>query len=401
MTQQNPLSILQAFSPSAQEITGQFQAGQNVLTQGLQRDLMEGQLQQQKLQTQGLEQQANIQNTVSRLQEIERQIGFGATPQQLEATLQGFIQESQARGGNPIDSQQALQALQTGGVEGLSNILGQAKQVFQQQGLIAAPQTEKAQSAFAKIDPSKFTPESVAAFEQTGRFAELKPVSVAQADPEFIKELRGELRKDVGKLQTEATTLKTNFGKLQGLADEMRKGNRSAVAQGLVSLVKLGDPGSVVREEELKQALGAQKPAAAVADVLRGKGVGDGIINSVVQSLDPLNPAAVNVDQVLATAQAMLRPNIESITGAYNTARGRAAEQLTEGGVRSIFSKGRDELFSEVGALSFGAGEQPMTEAREEQEVEQAPVRQTFYNNTTGEAQEFELINNQWVPVGG
>jgi len=351
----DPIEMLRAFSPNAQNFISAGQAGSNLMTQGLQRDLLGEQIAQQQMQTETLQNQQNINNTVGRLQELERQISFGATPDQLAGTLQGYISESQARGGNPVDSMQALQALQQGGVEGLSGVLGQAKQVFQQQGLIQAPKPVTRESAFAKIDPSKYTPESVAAFEQTGRFSELMPVTPEDADPEYIKELRGELRKDVGGLQSQAQTLKTNFGKLQNLAEEMRLGNRSAVAQGLVALVKLGDPGSVVKEEELKQALGAQSPVAAVGDLLRGKGVGEGVTNSIIQSLDPLNPDAVNVDQVLGTAEAMLKPNVDAITTAYTTARNRAGEQLTSGGVRSIFGSERDNLFGELGSLTFGA----------------------------------------------
>ena len=83
MTMQNPLATLQAFSPTAQGVTGQIQAGGNVLTQGLMQD-------QQRMVNAGLEQQQNVANTVNRLQELERQIGFGATPDQLAGTIQGF-----------------------------------------------------------------------------------------------------------------------------------------------------------------------------------------------------------------------------------------------------------------------------------------------------------------------
>lgn len=360
MTQQNPLQILQAFSPNSANVIGSAQAGQQMVTQGLNQDLLAQQIQQASMQTDALKQQQNINNTVGRLQELERQIGYGATPEQLAQTLQGYISESQARGGNPVDSMQALQALQQGGVEGLANVLGQAKQVFQSQGFIKAPAPAAGmKDAFAKIDPSKFTPESVAAFEQTGQFSQLIPVGEAAQDPEYLKELRAELRKEVTTLSSDANTLKTNFGKLKNLAEEMRGGkNRSAVAQGLVALVKLGDPGSVVREEELKQALGAQNPIAAVSDVLRGSGTDSGVVNSIVQSIDPLNPAAVNVDQILATAEAMLRPNIEAITGAYSTATERGQTQLTEGGFKSIFDT-RGQLFSDLSGLTFGANQTP------------------------------------------
>lgn len=374
MTMNNPLDILRQFSPQASGVMNAVQSGSNVLTQGVNRGIAQDQnarqgalapvqlqqqnelLKQQQMQTQGLEQQQNISNTVNRLQILEQQIGAGATAQQLAGTLEGFMAESKANGGNSIDSQQAMQALQEGGVKGLVNVLGQAKQVFQQQGFMAAPKT--ASIDFAKIDPSKFTQESVAAAEQSGRYSDLVAIGDPSQEPAFVGELRKELRTDVGKLEKDAAVLKTNFNKLGNLAEEMRAGNRSAVAQGLVALVKLGDPGSVVREEELKQALGAQSPTAAIADLLRDKGTSEGIINSIVQSMDPLNPASVNVDQVLQTAEAMLQPNIQTLGQAYGAAKDRSG-QLTEGGRLSIFSESRDGLFSDLSTMTFGVESTP------------------------------------------
>lgn len=396
MTMQDPLAILRNFSPSTQQATGQFIQGQGAESNRVAIDqqralnplLLEQQQlanQQSQIQTRGLETQENINNTVNRLQELERQIGFGATPQQLEQTLQGFIAESQARGGNPADSMQALQALQQGGVEGLSGLLGQAKKVFESQGLIK-PTATASRIDFAKIDPSKFTQESVAAAEQSGRYSDLVPIGDPSTEPVYIGELRKELRTDVGKLETEARALTTNFNKLNNLAAEMRTGkNRTAVAQGLVALVKLGDPGSVVKEEELKQALGAQSPTAAVADLLRDKGTSKSVIDAITQAIDPLNPASVNVDSILATAEAMLRPNAEAIASSYGAAKERSG-QLSEAGRNTIFDQSRDKTFADVASLTFG--------------IEQEPVTQTFFD-ANGNPQQFKLSadGTQWEPM--
>lgn len=356
MTMQDPLATLAKFSPSAGGIIDAATAGSNILTADLNRDLVNRQLEdmdQQKLaQEEQLKSQTNIQNTAANLTRLNTALDQGAQPEQLAALLQQNIQRAQANGGNGADSQEALQVLQSGGVEALRNLAGQATAVFQQQGIFKVPATPE--SAFAKLDRGKFETDSVAVFERTGKYSDLVPISAQTEDPAYTAELRKELRTDVGGLVNEAKVLKTNFGKLNNLAEEMRSGNRSAVAQGLVSLVKLGDPGSVVKEEELKQALGSQSPVAAVADALRGRGVNDGIITAITQSLDPLNPGAVNVDQILATAEAMLKPNIDTITSAYGDAKSRASGQLTQGGLNSIFGQ-RDGLFDEIAGLSFGA----------------------------------------------
>ena len=207
--------------------------------------------------------------------------------------------------------------------------------------------------AFAKIDPSKFTPESVSAFQTTGKFGDLMPVSTAETDPVFISELRKELRTETGTLQKQAGVLKSNFEKLQNLTGEIEKGNRSAVAQALVSLVKLGDPTSVVKDSEMEAALNAENPLAAVSSALQGTdSETSGVIQSLIRKIDPLSPETVNTDELLATANAMLAPNVNTIVGAYDTAKSRAQEQLTAGGFKSIFGETRDNLFNDVRGLS-------------------------------------------------
>ena len=406
MTMQNPLALLNSFTPSVQDLmnarlTGQ-QTQSNQLGLDQQRILnplaieqqqltnqgLQQQVKQQEINTRGLESAENISNTVNRLQEVERLIGGGATSQQLEQTLTGFIADSQARGGNPADSVQALQALQQGGVKGLQGLLGQARDVFIKQGFLKAPAAKSID--FAKIDPAKFTQESVAKAEQSGRYSDLMPIGDPANEPVYIGELRKELRTDVGKLETEAKSLTTNFNKLSNLAAEMRTGkNRSAVAQGLVALVKLGDPGSVVKEEELKQALGAQSPTAAVADLLRDKGTSKGVIDAITQSIDPLNPASVNVDSILATAEAMLRPNADAIASSYEAAKNRSG-QLSEGGRMSIFNDSRDKTFGGVSGLTFGVTGISAAE----------PVTQTFYD-ANDNPQQFKLSadGSQWEPM--
>ena len=334
MTMNNPLATLQAFSPTAQGITNQVQAGSNVLTQGLQQDLLrqtiQGNEQAALAQQQALQSQSNIQNTAGNLVRLNTAIAQGADENQLAALLQQNIARAQAQGGNGADSQEALQVLQTGGLEALRNLAGQTTAVFEQQGILTPP--PKAESAFAKIDPSKFTAESVATFQDSGKFGDLMPISTADTDPVFIGELRKELRTETGTLQKQAGVLKSNFEKLQNLTSEINNGNRSAVAQALVSLVKLGDPTSVVKDSEMEAALNAENPLAALSSALQGTDPEtSGIITSLVRKIDPLSPETVNTDELLATANAMLTPNVNTIVGAYDTAKSRAGEQLTEG----------------------------------------------------------------------
>lgn len=369
MTQQNPIAVLQQFLPQASQLTGAVQAGQNIMTQGLNQDLLRQKNQQAQIQTEALQSQQNISNTVNRLQEVERLIGFGATPEQIQAKLQGYIQESQASGGNPIDSQQALQVLQEGGIPALQQVMAQAKQVFQQQGLMKGPSAPTTADQFSKIDATKFTQDSLAAFQQSGRYSDLVPIAEKVDDPVFIKELRGELRTEVKDLQGQAAALKTNSEKLKGLVVEIDKGNRQAVAQALVSLVKLGDPTSVVKDSEMEAALNNQNPAAAVSSLLQGS-QSQGVVESFVRKIDPLNPDTINTDELLATAQAMLAPNAESISGAYTLARGRGESHLSGGGFSTIFGEERDSLFDDVGQLTFDV--QPIIQPEAQPEIQRS-----------------------------
>ena len=284
----------------------------------------------------------------------------------------------------PIEQRAALFAqqmpmLEQMGIQGMPDLSDRGIE----QGMMAtAPfmsAEQQPKSPFAAVDTSKYTPESISAFQQTGDYSKLivigdeaadkppissispndyyldsielfkksgnytdlvpikKPVDGDPNTLEIQKETRNELRSGLTDIKKQAGDMYTNYSKLENLGEEMRKGNRSAVAQGLVALVKLGDPGSVVKEEELKMALGAKSPIAAVVETLRGAGVDGGVITAIQQSVDPLNPDTVDVDQIIATADAMMLPNIENILGAYDVANQRGTELLSEQGYNSIF----------------------------------------------------------------
>lgn len=165
------------------------------------------------------------------------------------------------------------------------------------------------------------------------------------------KEVRTELRGTVGDLRKTAGNLRSNYEKLTNLGEEMRKGNRTAVSQGLVALVKLGDPTSVVREAEMEAALNKENPVAAITNLLQSKGTAEGVVSAVASKIDPLSPENINVDDVLATANAMMVPNIQEVRRGFEIAQGRARENLESEGIRSIFGKRTEDLFGELGAI--------------------------------------------------
>ena len=274
----NPLDILRQFSPQASGVMNAVQSGSGVLSQAVNRGIAQDQnarqgalapvqlqqqqelLKQQQLQNQGLEQEQNIKNTINRLQILEQQIGAGATPEQLAGTLQSFMKESEANGGNSIDSQQAMQALQQGGIEGLSNVLGQAKQVFQQQGFISTP----ALSEERKLDilgQQKLELETLKG-EQDITLAELK--ASFDAEPDKLKQADA-LRKEVTdinkRLQFDDT--KSAFGRIQASNDGSAAGDLALI----FNYMKMLDPGSTVREGEFATAQNAQGVAGRISSL--------------------------------------------------------------------------------------------------------------------------------------
>ena len=166
---------------------------------------------------------------------------------------------------------------------------------------------------------------------------------------EVRKEVRASLRKSVDEIGKGASTLETNYNKIQSLAAEVGKGNRTATAQALISLVKLGDPTSTVREGEMTSQLNTQNPIAAVADYLRGSNVADDVVSAVTAAMDPLNPKNVNVPNMLATASSLVSANVPALQASFAEAQQQAGDNLNQAGIRSIFPQ---RMVDRIGGLS-------------------------------------------------
>lgn len=166
---------------------------------------------------------------------------------------------------------------------------------------------------------------------------------------ELKKEIRSEVRTGLKSTGKAVNTIVSNRDKLSNLATQIKNGNRQAVAQGLVALVKLNDPNSAVLEGEMRSALNTESPLAAVTSVLKDKGTSDSVIQSVTNAIDPLNPEAVNIDDMLATADAMIAANVPSLIQDYESNREKAvAGQLSDAAVKSLFT---DSLEKKVQSL--------------------------------------------------
>lgn len=173
-----------------------------------------------------------------------------------------------------------------------------------------------------------------------------------QAEPDDLtldiqKETRAEIRKNFGKISEEVKAIKTNYGKIESLSKQVSKNNRTAVAQLMTALVKLGDPGSIVNTAEMENALNAQNPVAYLAD----KGVDSSIINTIMQKIDPLNPGNVNVDEVKATARALVSSNVPDLMSRYQMEVKRGEQNLSGRGFQSVYSEGLDQRVKSLNDL--------------------------------------------------
>jgi len=171
---------------------------------------------------------------------------------------------------------------------------------------------------------------------------------VSGADSELAKEVRANLRKNVDTIKADVSAMTSNFKKLENLSEEIRKGNRQAVSQGLVALVKIGDPTSVVRESEAAGALNAQDPLAAMASLLMSKGTSQEVIDAIIKKIDPLNPTNIKPEDLMATANAMISANIPAIKERYTEAYELGETNLTSRGLGSIFTKEFDRQISDL-----------------------------------------------------
>jgi hypothetical protein len=238
-------------------------------------------------------------------------------------------------GGDDTESRGTLEDLRAGKIDKVKDNLKSVVRAAQIRGILPATSTSK----FLELDKERglayfSTPEGVVSQDIAG--LEGRP---PVAPEEIRKETRGEVRKQVGAIDKEANVIKSNWKKLNNLAGEIKKGNRQAVPQALVAIVKLGDPGSIVSTNEMRGAINAEDPVSAVFNLLTSKGVDSDLSQSIASKIDPLNPENINVDDLLATGSATVSAFVPSLQARLASAEEQAAGTLTEAGIKSLFTE--------------------------------------------------------------
>lgn len=169
---------------------------------------------------------------------------------------------------------------------------------------------------------------------------------------EIRKETRSNIRKNLGEISKASSVVKDNFGKLQNLVGQIKKGNRSAVGQALVAIAKLGDPASVVSRAEADAIQNAESPVAAAIALFSSKGDENSarLMQALERSFDPQNPDLIDTDALLATGQALVSSAVPSIQSRFSESQ-EQAQNLTPAGVRSLFTEGLTNRVNDLSSL--------------------------------------------------
>lgn len=182
---------------------------------------------------------------------------------------------------------------------------------------------------------------------------------VVKAGQGDIKKIREEGRRFIndgmGKLNDRVDNIETQWGKINELANQIDDGNRYAVSQGLVSLVKIGEPNSAVLVAEMEAALNNETPVAAITQLLLGKNVGQDVIDSVLAKLDVLNPDNISTEDMRNTARSMAATQVDPMRNTYADFENRASKLSDEGKESVLSGNFVDRLGNLEKTLAFDA----------------------------------------------
>ena len=254
----------------AQSIITGTQTGQkaelNRALQPLQIQAAETGLQKQQLQTAALESQANISNTIQNLTSLEGAIDAGLSEGQIIQSLQNSRNQVLQQGGNTQDTDEALQALEQGGLPQLQQFMQQGRTAFERAGLLAplaAPSLSRAEEITLEGD-------------QKVRLERVKQEADAGAD---LAKTADALRKEVSVIAKDSgfNKIVPAFDRITASADEPSAAGDLAL---IFNYMKMLDPGSTVREGEFATAANS----AGVDQRIRG------ILNNIING-ERLTPA--------------------------------------------------------------------------------------------------------------
>ena len=236
----------------------------------------------------------------------------------------------QKLGGDPSDTQGIMDMINSGNVKGAISELDLTDSRAIEGGFLKRQTVDR---EYIGMNDDK-----TQALFKTPDGVEAIPITGLTGDPN-LKKLREELRTDtrnqVKTMTQQTTSIEESIDKASDLINLGRSGNRMAISSALIAVIKLGDS-STVQAGELVVALNTQNPLEAVFSVLTGSGVSEDVANSVVSSMNPINPDVVNMDELQAVADVLINTRIKPLNATYNTLIEKA-KFLTPLGRESIF----------------------------------------------------------------
>ena len=153
------------------------------------------------------------------------------------------------------------------------------------------------------------------------------------------EETRSSLRKTKDQLDSEASDISRNWGKINNLGKRIEAGDRMAVAPALISLVKIAEPGNAVLIGEMTAQLNAQDPYAAMGDVLMKNASVSDVASALSQKLDLLNPSNIKVEDLIGTAKVLLKSSVGSVQDRFGELEEMSSSELTPRGKASIYNE--------------------------------------------------------------
>jgi len=216
-----------------------------------------------------------------------RQLAATSDPEARGRILVDRIDRINAEGGDPAQTVLALEQLQQGDTEGFEKSLELE---------FARTQGKQAWEAY-------------------------KAQRGGGDNKEFRKEERKNASQDLRSFNKEAKQMRTDYGKLKGLAEQAKGGSRGARNAMVVSLARLVSPG-IVTETEASALSGGQNTLQYVLGVLKGKDPTS--TEGIERYVDPYGDS-FDSDGLLKVGESVVASSRKPLIDAYESSRDRAS----------------------------------------------------------------------------
>tara|TARA_R110000764_G_scaffold182673_1_gene268427 strand:- start:210 stop:1388 length:1179 start_codon:yes stop_codon:yes gene_type:complete len=139
-------------------------------------------------------------------------------------------------------------------------------------------------------------------------------------DPKERSDVLKEIRAGVRATDKGIDEVTTAYNKVTGLEAEMRKGSRTAINAGIMSVARLISPG-VVTDADANAIAGGASTASALLQAIEAEGMD---VTQIMSVLDPRNPSTFDVDALMSVARSVTAAGLPTMLGSYADLQARA-----------------------------------------------------------------------------